>query len=86
MLDMIEKTKSVDIFNFVCQMRTQRTHMVQVEVFRFYQKAYSSVWTLHMRFVLGARKEFKPRNMLIDNMHCRLAFDLGMKNKIFYYR
>lgn len=32
MLDMIEKTKTVDIFNFVCQMRTQRTHMVQVEV------------------------------------------------------
>jgi receptor-type tyrosine-protein phosphatase C len=32
MLDMIEATKTVDIFNFVCQMRTQRTHMVQVEV------------------------------------------------------
>lgn len=32
MLDMIEKTKTVDIFNYVCQMRKQRTHMVQVEV------------------------------------------------------
>ena len=32
MLDMIEATQTVDIFNFVCQMRTQRTHMVQVEV------------------------------------------------------
>ncbi|XP_028401071.1 receptor-type tyrosine-protein phosphatase F-like isoform X2 [Dendronephthya gigantea] len=31
MLDMIEATKTVDIYNFVCQMRTQRTHMVQVE-------------------------------------------------------
>ncbi|XP_046865048.1 receptor-type tyrosine-protein phosphatase epsilon-like [Xenia sp. Carnegie-2017] len=31
MLDMIEKTKTVDIFNYVCQMRKQRTHMVQVE-------------------------------------------------------
>ena len=32
MLDMIEATQTVDIYNFVCQMRTQRTHMVQVEV------------------------------------------------------
>lgn len=32
MMDRIEDNQDVDIFNFVCQMRGQRTLMVQVEV------------------------------------------------------